>query len=231
MEEVLLGKIKEKSAVIGIIGMGYVGLPLALVFAGAGFRVLGFDIDPDKVTNLNDGKSYIAHIEAAQIQNAVKGGKFEATGDFARSPEADVLIICVPTPLNIHREPDISYVTGTMDSLTPHIRAGQAVCLESTTYPGTTEEELRPRIESRGLTIGRDFFLVYSPEREDPANPHFHTRTIPKVCGGSTDACLRVGRAVYESVMDRVVAGFFHSRSGTDQTSGKHISRGQYRFG
>jgi UDP-N-acetyl-D-glucosamine dehydrogenase len=205
MESTLIAKFQDHSAVIGVMGLGYVGLPLSLVFVEAGFKVLGFDIDAAKVQALNQGRSYIAHISPDKIGRAVSSGRFRSTTDFSLSAEADALIICVPTPLDRHREPDISYVTGTMDQLVPHIRAGQVVSLESTTYPGTTEEELRPRIESRGFEIGRNFFLVYSPEREDPANPHFHTRTIPKVCGGSTSACLQVGQALYGAVMDRVV--------------------------
>ncbi|MBC7455499.1 MAG: UDP-N-acetyl-D-glucosamine dehydrogenase, partial [Massilia sp.] len=176
----LIAKFKDRSAVIGIIGLGYVGLPLSLRYSAVGFKVLGIDIDAGKVGKLNAGASYIEHIAAAQIARARSNG-FEATADFSRAGEADALIICVPTPLNAYREPDLSFVLGTTDALLPYLRAGQVVSLESTTYPGTTEEELRPRIESRGLTVGEDVFLVFSPEREDPGNPRFETRTIPKV--------------------------------------------------
>ena len=197
MEQELIKKIENKSAVIGIIGLGYVGLPLSLIFVESGFNVLGFDVDPAKVSMLDQGKSYIAHIAAERIAKAREGDMFSATTDFEKVAVPDVLLICVPTPLNQHREPDMSFVTGTMDSILPYIRAGQMISLESTTYPGTTEEELQTRVETRGFTIGQDFFLVYSPEREDPANPHFHTKHVPKVCGGVTPACLRIGQAVY----------------------------------
>jgi UDP-N-acetyl-D-glucosamine dehydrogenase len=205
MIDALLKKIEERRAVVGVVGLGYVGLPLGLVFVEAGFRVLGFDIDPRKTEALNRGETYIKHIDRERIGRAVESGRLEATTDFVRAGEADALIICVPTPLNKHREPDLSYVTGTMDSLAPYLRSGQVVSLESTTYPGTTEEELLPRIERRGFKVGRDIFLVYSPEREDPANPKFGTKTIPKVCGGTTPDCLKVGQALYEAAVDRVV--------------------------
>ena len=200
----LLERIRQRGARIGICGLGYVGLPLALRFAEAGFPVLGFDIDPAKVEALGAGKSYIGHIGDEAVGAARQRG-FEATGDFARASEADALIICVPTPLGRDRTPDLSFVIGTVESLLPHLRPGQLVSLESTTYPGTTEEELRPRIESRGLAIGRDVFLVFSPEREDPGNRQFRTRTIPKICGGSTPECLEVGVALYGAAIDRVV--------------------------
>ncbi|MBC7454556.1 MAG: nucleotide sugar dehydrogenase [Massilia sp.] len=200
----LIAKFKDRSAVIGIIGLGYVGLPLSLRYSAVGFKVLGIDIDAGKVGKLNAGTSYIEHIAAAQIARARYNG-FEATADFSRASEADALIICVPTPLNAYREPDLSFVLGTTDALLPYLRAGQVVSLESTTYPGTTEEELRPRIESRGFTVGEDMFLVFSPEREDPGNPRFETRTIPKVCGGTTPACLQAGLALYGPAIDKVV--------------------------
>ena len=200
----LIAKFKDRSAVIGIIGLGYVGLPLSLRYSAVGFKVLGIDIDAGKVGKLNAGASYIEHIAATQIARARSNG-FEATADFSRASEADALIICVPTPLNAYREPDLSFVLGTTDALLPYLRAGQVVSLESTTYPGTTEEELRPRIESRGLTVGEDVFLVFSPEREDPGNPRFETRTIPKVCGGTTPACLQAGVALYSPAIDKVV--------------------------
>lgn len=202
--EQLLARLRDRHAVIGIIGLGYVGLPLALRYAAEGFRVLGIDVDADKVARLNRGASYIAHIGAAAIEAARAAG-FVASTDFGRTGEADALVICVPTPLTAYREPDLSFVTGTVESLLPHMRPGQLLSLESTTYPGTTEEELRPRLESRGLRVGQDVFLVFSPEREDPGNPDFHTRTIPKVCGGSTDACLEAGLALYRAAIDTVV--------------------------
>ena len=189
---------------VGIFGLGYVGLPLALCFAEAGFRVLGFDTDPEKVAALESGRSYLRRFPDSAVRAARDSG-FQATGDYRRSAEADALIICVPTPLDAHREPDLSFVIGTADALVPHLRAGQVVSLESTTYPGTTEEELRPRIEARGLKIGADVFLCFSPEREDPGNPKSVTRAIPKICGGSTPACLEVGLALYGAAIDRVV--------------------------
>lgn len=204
MKNQIIEKIAAKQAVIGILGLGYVGLPLMLRFSSVGFRVLGFDIDPVKVDALNSGKSYIEHIRPEAIAQARTQG-FEATADFSRAREADALIICVPTPLNAHREPDLSFVVNTVESVVPHMRPGQIMCLESTTYPGTTDEELMPRIQAQGLTIGENAFLVFSPEREDPGNPNFETRTIPKVCGGSTPACLEVGLALYGQAIDRVI--------------------------
>jgi UDP-N-acetyl-D-glucosamine dehydrogenase len=203
-KEQLLARLADRSAVIGILGLGYVGLPLMLRFSEVGFRVLGIDIDRSKVEALNAGKSYIEHIRPGLVGAARMRG-FEATADFARARDADALIICVPTPLNRHREPDLSYVTGTTEAIVPYLRRGQLVSLESTTYPGTTEEELRPRIERAGLRIGEDVFLVFSPEREDPGNAQYDTRRIPKVCGGSTPSCLEVGTALYSAAIDRVV--------------------------
>lgn len=200
----LKDKLNMKTAVIGIIGLGYVGLPLMLRYTEVGYRVVGFDIDPKKVDLLKQGTTYIEHIPSSAIAAAVKAG-FEPTADFSRAASVDALIICVPTPLNKYREPDLSFVVNTTESLAPFLRAGQIVSLESTTYPGTTDEELKPRIEARGLTVGKDVFLVFSPEREDPGNPNFSTRTIPKVCGGTTEACLEAGLALYEQVIDRVI--------------------------
>ena len=204
MKDQLIRKFADRTAVIGIVGLGYVGLPLMLRYTDAGFRVLGFDIDTFKTGRLNAGESYIEHIPAEKIAAARQKG-FEATDDFSRIAEADAVILCVPTPLNKYREPDISFVTGTTDAVKPYLRAGQVLSLESTTYPGTTEEELLPRVEASGLKAGRDIFLVYSPEREDPGNPNFETRTIPKVVGGHTPACLEVGIALYSPAIDRVV--------------------------
>jgi UDP-N-acetyl-D-glucosamine dehydrogenase len=204
MKSSLIERIRDRQARIGIFGLGYVGLPLALRFSEEGFRVLGYDIDQAKITTLAAGQSYIEHIPAGSIAKAVAAG-FEPTSDLAKAGDADALIICVPTPLSKYREPDLTFVTATMDSIVPYLRKGQVVSLESTTYPGTTEEELRPRIESRGLEIGKDAFLVFSPEREDPGNPHFSTRTIPKICGGSTPACQAVGAELYGAVIERVV--------------------------
>lgn len=205
MKQKVINKFQNKTAVIGILGLGYVGLPLMLRYSEVGYKVLGFDIDQNKIDKLKAGKSYIKHIPSGKIAEANKRG-FEAITDFARAGEADALILCVPTPLNKHREPDLSYVTDTTDRVVPYLRKGQVLSLESTTYPGTTEEELLPRAESTGLKVGEDIFLVYSPEREDPGNPSFETRTIPKVVGGHTPTCLEVGEALYAPAIDHVVA-------------------------
>lgn len=197
-------KLNNKTATIGIVGLGYVGLPLMLRYNAIGFKVIGIDINQSKVDDLNSGKSDIEHIPNASIAEAVKAG-FEATTDFARAKDCDALIMCVPTPLNKYREPDLSFVVNTTNSLKPHLRAGQVVSLESTTYPGTTEEEILPRVQESGLTVGEDIFLVYSPEREDPGNPDFETRTIPKVLGGHTPTCLEVGKALYQPAIDQIV--------------------------
>jgi len=200
----LIGKLNDRSALIGILGLGYVGLPLALRFTEVGYRVIGLDIDSAKTSALNEGRSYIKHIASESVARAVRSG-FQASTDFAKCRDADALIICVPTPLNQYREPDLSFVIGTTESIVPHLRRGQVVSLESTTYPGTTDEELRPRIEARGLRIGEDVFLCFSPEREDPGNPSFVTQTIPKVCGGTTPECLEAGLALYGQVIGKVV--------------------------
>jgi UDP-N-acetyl-D-glucosamine dehydrogenase len=197
-------KIADRTAIIGIVGLGYVGLPLSIRFAEAGFRVLGLDNDPEKPPMLNRGESYIRHIPADRVQAMIDAG-FEATTDYSHAAEADALILCVPTPLDDELQPDLSFVIDTMESLVPYLHAGQIVSLESTTYPGTTEEELQPRIEATGLNVGQDIALVFSPEREDPGNPDFTTRTIPKVVGGITPACLEVGQALYREVIDDVV--------------------------
>lgn len=206
MKNNLLAKIESKQSVIGIVGLGYVGLPLSLRFAEVGFSVLGFDIDPIKVEKLNRGDSYIQHIGVDRVFKCWEEGKLKATADFSRASEVDVLILCVPTPLGKHQEPDLSFVTNTINSLISYLRAGQIISLESTTYPGTTEEELRPLIENKGLTVGQDFFLVYSPEREDPGNRKYSTKTIPKIVGGTTENCLEVGTSLYQSIVDQVIS-------------------------
>ncbi|MHC8345308.1 UDP-N-acetyl-D-glucosamine 6-dehydrogenase [Pseudomonas sp. RT6P73] len=200
-----IAKFKNKEALIGIVGLGYVGLPLMLRYNAIGFRVLGIDIDASKVSKLNAGESYIEHIAEDKIKSALTSG-FEATTEFSRAAECDALILCVPTPLNKYREPDMSFVINTTDALKGYMRAGQVISLESTTYPGTTQEELLPRVQESGLVVGTDIFLVYSPEREDPGNPDFETRTIPKIIGGDTSACLEVGIALYEQAIDQVVS-------------------------
>lgn len=204
MKNTTIQKFADKSAKIGIVGLGYVGLPLMLRYADIGYQVLGFDIDEEKVRKLNNGESYIEHIPADKIA-AARNSLFEATTDFSRIGEVEAVILCVPTPLNKYREPDMSFVIDTTDAVKPYLRAGQVLSLESTTYPGTTEEELLPRVEEGGLKVGENVFLVYSPEREDPGNPDFETRTIPKVIGGHTPACLEVGIALYRPAIDKVV--------------------------
>ena len=200
-----LEKIENKTAVIGIVGLGYVGLPLALAYTAKGYKCIGYDIDQTKVDAINAGQSYIDHISAASIQEAVAAGLLETTTDFTRIPEAESVIMAVPTPLDKHFEPDLSYVTNTMDTVAPYLRKGQIVSLESTTYPGTTEEELKPRIEAQGLTVGEDIYLVYSPEREDPGNANFSSKNIPKVVGGTTPACAEHGKALYEVAISEVI--------------------------
>lgn len=204
----LLGKINTKQALVGIIGLGYVGLPLVLRFCEVGFRVLGFDTDPHKVKMLNRGESYINHIPSERLAGLVKTGatgpRFAATQDMSRLGEPDVLIICVPTPLTPRREPDMQYVENTTRLIAAVLRPGQLISLESTTYPGTTAELVLPLLAEK-FTAGRDFYLVFSPEREDPGNPHFHVKTIPKVVGGITPACREHGEALYRQVVDKVV--------------------------
>lgn len=201
----MIERINNKEAVIGIVGLGYVGLPLMLAYTDKGFKAVGFDIDQNKIDCLKRGESYIDHIKAEPISEALVGGLLDATTDFKHISVVDAIILCVPTPLDKHFEPDLSYVTGTMDMVAPHLRKGQLVSLESTTYPGTTEEELRPRIEAQGLEVGKDVFLVYSPEREDPGNASFSSKNIPKVVGGSTPACAEVGKALYQAAISEVI--------------------------
>ncbi|MCF8242826.1 MAG: nucleotide sugar dehydrogenase [Melioribacteraceae bacterium] len=216
MKNELLKKINEKSAVIGIVGLGYVGLPLGLEYTENGFNVLGFDLDEKKVNDLEQGKTYIKHIPTERIKRSVDAGLLKATTDFTRMPEVDAIIICVPTPLDEHREPDMSYVVGTAETIQKYLRKGQIVTLESTTYPGTTDEILLPLFESAPskqnaddagskFTVGKDFFLAFSPEREDPNNPSYTTKTIPKVVGGITADCLEVAVALYDKVIIKTV--------------------------
>ena len=198
-------RIEDRTATIGVVGLGYVGLPLALAYAAGGYKTIGFDIDVAKTQAINAGQSYIKHIGADSIKNHVESGKLVATTDFKQLSEVDAIILCVPTPLDEHFEPDLSYVVSTIEAILPNLRAGQTISLESTTYPGTTEEELVTRIESAGLEVGKDIFVVYSPEREDPGNPEFAATNIPKVVGGHTPSCLAAGKSLYGSVFDQVV--------------------------
>jgi len=199
-----LARVEGGTCRVGIIGLGYVGLPLARAFAGAGFPVLGFDTDPSKIEKLNAGRSYIGHIDDASVA-AMRAAGFEATGRFDRLGEADAVIICVPTPLTDAREPDLGFVVASARSIASTLRPGQLVVLESTTYPGTTRDVVRPILEGSGLRAGVDFFLAYSPEREDPGNPDFSAPTIPKVVGGLDPGCLELASALYGRVVVRVV--------------------------
>ncbi len=201
----LHARLRDRTARVAVVGLGYVGLPLAETFAWGGYPVLGFDIDPAKVAALREGRSYIGHIPARRVAELVGSGRFDATTDPARFAEADAIVICVPTPLTEAREPDLSYVTGTGEGIRPHLRRGQLVVLESTTYPGTTTELLQPLLERSGLRAGRDFFLAYSPEREDPGNRQFATRNIPKVVGGIDPASRDLAVALYAPVVEGVV--------------------------
>jgi UDP-N-acetyl-D-glucosamine dehydrogenase len=205
IKEELIEKIRSRRAKVGVIGLGYVGLPLVLRFGEEHFSILGFDVDNEKVRKLNAGESYIRHIDASRLQNLRKEKQFEATTDFSRLAEADAIIICVPTPLTAKKDPDLQYIETTAQSVQKTLRKGQVVSLESTTYPGTTDEILLDLFKSRGLEVGKDYFLVFSPEREDPGNEKFSTRTIPKVVGGTTPDCLEVGKTLYTQVIDRVI--------------------------
>lgn len=197
--------ITGREARVGVIGLGYVGLPLVFAFGNAGFRVLGYDVDPNKVEMLKRGESYIRHIDPERIRSLLANGRFEPTTDFSRLGESDALLICVPTPLNENREPDMTYIVQTTDAVARTLRPGQLIVLESTTYPGTTDEVMLPRLSANGLTVGKDFFLAFSPEREDPGNPRFGTTTIPKVVGGTTDECRELAVTLYQQAIERVV--------------------------
>jgi len=197
-------RLINKQASIAAIGLGYAGLPLALRLSVIGYSVTGIDVDAEKVASLNAGVSYIKHIPDKDIQLSLSQG-FKATTDFATVLDSDAIIICVPTPLGRYREPDLSYISATINSVSPFLKAGQLICLESTTYPGTTEDIIQPVLEQKGFVIGQNIFLVYSPEREDPGNFIFETQTIPKVVGGVTPNCLKAGLALYESAVDRTV--------------------------
>ena len=201
----LTQKILHKKAKVGIIGMGYVGLPLVLRFCEQGFRVLGFDVDNEKVASLKKGRSYIQTISSKRISQFVRGGQLDATDDFSRLRESDCILICVPTPLTEKMEPDLQYIERTAESIRKHLRKVQLVVLESTTYPGTTEELILPRLESTRLRVGKDFFLAYSPEREDPGNKDYSTGVIPKVVAGVTPSCKEAVVALYSQIIQKVI--------------------------
>ncbi len=203
--ETLQKKIKNNQALIGVIGLGYVGLPLVREFTRGGAKVLGFDVDQSKIDALAAGRSYIEHIPSEVVAEMVKTGRFEATTDFDRLKEPDAILICVPTPLSKMREPDLKYVESTAKAISKRLRRGQLVVLESTTYPGTTREVMLPILEESGLTVGEDFFLAFSPEREDPGRKDYTTKTIPKVVGGYDADSLAAAKACYEIAIDTVV--------------------------
>jgi len=202
----LTKKIKQNKFKVGIIGLGYVGLPLALEFSIKNISVMGFDMDTEKVRKINiEKKSYIKHIPSEKIKKEVNKKTFIATSDFSRIKEVDIVIICVPTPLNINREPDLSYVINSTIEIAKYMKRGQLISLESTTYPGTTDEDILKILEKTGMKVGKDFYLCFSPEREDPNNPHYSTATIPKVIGGVTSKCTLIGVMVYSKVINNVV--------------------------
>jgi len=217
--ESLQRRFNDQSAAIGIAGLGYVGLPLALTFAEKGFRVLGFDIDGSKVESLNAGRNYIQHIDGNRLSTAVAEKRFEATTDFGRLNEPDALIICVPTPLTAQREPDMSYVVNTVQLIRARLRPGQLVVLESTTYPGTTDELVRGILEESGLKCGSDFYLAFSPEREDPGNGKYNTATIPKIVGGVDET----GGDLAQSLYDKVVVSTVRVASAREAEAAKLV--------
>jgi UDP-N-acetyl-D-glucosamine dehydrogenase len=205
LPERLSRAFRDHSACLGVIGLGYVGLPLSIAAARAGFHVIGFDINESRCEGLNRGETFIRHIPATDIAEVIAAGRFEATPDFARLSEPDVIIICVPTPLTRHREPDLSFVKSTAGAIAKCLRSGQLVVLESTTYPGTTQEVVKPILEETGLVSGQDFFLAFSPEREDPGNIQFTTTAIPKIVGGDGETALHLAETLYGELVTRVV--------------------------
>jgi len=200
-----LRRVSDRTAQVGVIGLGYVGLPLAVEFARAGFRTTGFEIDARRAEAVNRGKSYIQDVATADVRELVRTGRLRATTDFNMLRSMNVIDICVPTPLRKTRDPDVSYILAAVEQIAPRLRRHQLVVLESTTYPGTTDELVRPLLEKTGLRVGRDFYLAFSPERVDPGNPKFHTRNIPKVVGGMTPECTRAAAALFGAIIERVV--------------------------
>ncbi len=205
MKNEFLSKIEKKELVVGVVGLGYVGLPLLLCFAEKGFKGIGFDVDANKPKMLSEGRSYIKHISNERISNAVKSGLFTNTTNFSKIKECDAILIAVPTPLNKNREPEMEYIVSTCESLYPHLRKGQLIVLESTTYPGTTVEVMIPILEKSGLKVEKDFYAAFSPEREDPNNPSFRTETIPKVVGGTSPDSSEVANKLYSQIVVRTV--------------------------
>lgn len=205
MFDTLKEKIKKKEITIGVIGLGYVGLPLVMEFAFSGIKVIGFDIDKKKILKLNKSKTYISHIPNEKIERLISSNLFEPTCKFDKLSQADAILICVPTPLSKYRDPDLSYVLETTEEITKHLRPGQVIVLESTTYPGTTEEKLLPILKKSGLIVDKDFFLAFSPEREDPGRKNFTTKNIPKVVGGVTERSTILARDIYFLALEKVV--------------------------
>ena len=203
-ENILFNKIINKKAIIGIIGMGYVGIPLGIEFTQNGFEVLGFDTDKEKVNNINSGKQIMKHIPAEALNGFIKSGG-RATSEFNELGNVDCILMCIPTPLDIHEQPDMSFVEKATTTISQNLKKGQLVVLESTTYPGTTKELIKPILETSGLVAGKDFFLAYSPEREDPGNHDFSVSRIPKVIGGLTPKCLNVANTLYSEVIDKTI--------------------------
>jgi UDP-N-acetyl-D-glucosamine dehydrogenase len=200
----LLDKIARRAARVGVIGLGYVGLPLAVEFAHAGFKAVGFEVDARKADAINRGESYIIDVPSASVAELVKGDRLQATTDFSALADTDIIIICVPTPLRKTKEPDVSYILAAAEKIQATLRPGQLVILESTTYPGTTDEVLRPMFDAKGLELERDYFLAFSPERIDPGNERFNTKNIPKVVGGISPGSTEVAAAAYEAIVERV---------------------------
>jgi UDP-N-acetyl-D-glucosamine dehydrogenase len=198
-------KIQKGKATVGTLGLGYVGLPLSVEFASAGLKVTGFDLSEEKVAAVNRGESYIKDVPSERLAALVRDGALRASCDFAGLADCDALIICVPTPLSKTKDPDLRMVVGAAEAIAERLRPGQLVVLESTTYPGTTEELIQPLLEAKGVKVGESFFLAFSPERVDPGNPRYHTRNTPKIIGGATPACTRVARALYSKAIDTVI--------------------------
>ena len=203
--ESLKGRIASGEARVGILGLGYVGLPLAVEFGSAGLSVTGFDLSESKVSSLNRGESYIQDVPTARLKDLVDRKKVSATTDFTKIAECDALIICVPTPLSKTKDPDLSMVVSATERIAENVRAGQLIVLESTTYPGTTDELILPMLSAKGMTVGKDFFLAFSPERVDPGNPKFHTHNTPKVIGGVTPACGEAAKLLYSKAIERII--------------------------
>ncbi|RLJ90667.1 nucleotide sugar dehydrogenase [Planococcus citreus] len=202
LENELVKKLNTKNATIGVVGLGYVGLPLAVEKAKAGFNVIGFDVQEDKVKNVNDGINYIGDVLPTDLESLVSSGKLKATSDYSFIKDVDAVAICVPTPLDVYKQPNMAYVESSAKAIAANFTKGTLIVLESTTYPGTTEELIKPILEESGMVCGEDFFLAYSPERVDPGNKDFNTKNTPKVVGGITESCTKVAAAMYRAVLD-----------------------------